>query len=132
MSQENAEIIRRIYSEGLLERPEQLLALVTPEVEYVNPPEAVEPGVRRGVADVAKAFANISKSFDSSRYDLHELFGTRDAVVASVSFRARFGGSEREVVQEEAHTWTLRGGRVTRFEWGRDLKAALEAAGLSE
>jgi hypothetical protein len=30
------------------------------------------------------------------------------------------------------HTWTLRDGRITRFEWGRDLKKALEAAGLSE
>jgi len=132
MSKENVETIRRIYSEGLLERPEEFLALVAPEVEYVNPPEAVEPGVRRGVADVAKAFANISKSFDSSRYELHGLFSADDAVVASVSFCARFRGGEGEVVQEEAHTWILCGGRITRFEWGRDLKAALETAGLSD
>lgn len=128
--EQNLEIIRRIYSEGLLERPEQLLAILAPGVEYVNPSDAVEPGVRRGSADVGKAFANISKSFDSSRYELHELFSEGDTVVASVSFCARFGGSEGEVVQEEAHTWTLLGGRVTRFEWGRNLNAALEAAGL--
>jgi hypothetical protein len=34
------------------------------------------------------------------------------------------------VVQEEAHTWTLRDGKIVRFEWGRDLRTALEATGL--
>ncbi|MEO7198368.1 MAG: hypothetical protein ABIZ50_07830 [Solirubrobacterales bacterium] len=70
-------------------------------------------------------------SFEATRNELHELFDAGDAIVASVSFRARNRGSESEVVQEEAHTWTLRDGRITRFEWGRDLGSALEAAGLS-
>ena len=41
-------------------------------------------------------------------------------------------GEARELVNEEAHTWTLREGRIARFEWGQDLGSALEAAGLSE
>lgn len=129
MSQENVEIVRRIYQDGLFDhRPEQVLALAAPDIEYVNPPEAVDPGVRRGTAEVARAFQNLSESFDAYRHELHELFDAGDSVVAWVSFCTRSGGSETEVVQEEAHTWTLRGGRVVRFEWGRDLKAALEAA----
>jgi len=133
MSQENVEVVRRIYEDGLMDRqPEQLLALAAPEVEFVNPPEAVDPGVRRGITEVARAFQNISDSFDSIRHELHELFDAEDTVVAWVSFCTRSGGSETEIVQQEAHTWTLRGGRVVRFEWGRDLKAALEAARLSE
>ena len=133
MSEENVEIVRRIYEDGLMDRqPEQLLALATPDVEFVNPPEAVDPGVRRGIAEVARAFQNISDSFASIRHELHELFDAGDSVVAWVSFCTRIGGSEIEVVQKEAHTWTMRGGRVVRFEWGRDVKAALEAAGLSE
>jgi ketosteroid isomerase-like protein len=133
MSQENVEVVRGIYENGLLDRhPEQLLALVAPEMAYVNPPEAVDPGVRRGMTEVARAFQNFSDSFDSTRHELHELFGAGDTVVAWVSFCTRSGGSETEIVQQEAHTWTLRGGKVVRFEWGRDLKEALEAAGLSE
>ena len=39
MSQENVEIVRRIYDEGLIDRdPEWLLELATPDIEYVNPP----------------------------------------------------------------------------------------------
>jgi len=133
MSQENVELVRRIYQDGLFDdQPDQVLALAAPDVEYVNPPEAVDPGVRRGTAEVARAFQNISESFDSFRHELHELFDAGDSVVAWVSFCTRSGGSETQVVQKEAHTWTLRGGRVVRFEWGRDLKAALEAAGLGE
>jgi len=133
VSQKNVEIVRRIYEEGLLDRDlDRLLALVRPDVEYVNPPEAIDPGVRRGIAEVALAFRNVSELFDFSRNELHELFNAGDLVVAAVSFHTRSRGSEVEVVQEEVHTWTLRGGRIVRFEWGRDLKAGLEAAGLSE
>jgi ketosteroid isomerase-like protein len=133
MSQENMETVRRIYQDGLLAHGrDQILALATPDVEYVNPPEAVDPGVRRGTAEVARAFRNLSESFDSFRHELHELFDAGDSVVASVSFCTRSGGSETEVTQQEAHTWTFQAGRIARFEWGRNLDRALEAAGLSQ
>ena len=49
MSQENVEVVQRIYDDGLLDRDTAaLIELFAPEVEYVNPPEAVDPGVRRG------------------------------------------------------------------------------------
>ena len=133
MSRENVEIVRRIYAEGLIDQdPERLLELVTPDIVFVNPPEAVEPGIRRGRAEVAQAMRSAHESFDSYRHELRELFDCGDAVVTAVSFHARGRGSESEVVQEEVHTWTLRDGRLARFEWGRDLKTALEAVGLSE
>lgn len=133
MSQENVEMVRRIYEQGLLDQdPEQLLALATPDVEWVNPPEAVDPGIRHGKAEVAQAVRNMTESFDSQRHELHQFFETEDTVVAWVSFRTRSRGSDVEVVQREAHTWTLLGGRVSRFEWGRDLGQALQAVGLRE
>jgi ketosteroid isomerase-like protein len=134
MSRENVELVRRIYEDGLLDRdPERVVhEFATLDVEYVNPPEAVEPGIRRGPAEVAEALRNSSELFDSSRHELHELFDRGDAVVAAVSFRTRSRRSEIELVQQEAHTWTLRDGRIARFEWGRDLDAALDAAGLPE
>jgi len=129
----NVELVHRIYAEGLLDSaPEQLLALAAPEVEYVNPPEAVDPGVRRGATEFAQALRNLAESFDFSRNELHDLFEAGDTVVASVSFCTRSRGSATEVVQREAHVWTLRDSKIVRFEWGRDLAAALEAAGLRE
>ena len=134
MSQENVEIVRRIYDEGLIDRdPEKwLLELAVPDVEYVNPPYAVEPGVRHGPVEVVRAMRAFAEVWENSRHELHELFDCGDSVVASVSWYTRSRGSESELLQEEAHTWGLRKGKITRFEWGTDLGTALEAAGLRE
>jgi ketosteroid isomerase-like protein len=129
VSEANVELVRRIYREGLIDGdPEGLLSLATADVEYVNPPEAVDPGIRRGPDEFRRALQNLSTHFVAHRSELRELFDLGDRVVASVVFRARNSGSEMEITQEEAHTWTLSGGLVARFEWGRDLRAALDAA----
>src|SRR6188472_329271 len=133
MSQENVEIERRIYDEGLIDRdPEWLLELATPDIEYVNPKYAVEPGVRRGPAEVAQAMRRFAEPWEDSRHELRKLYDGGDTVVAAVSWHIRGRRSDRELVNQEAHTWTLRGGMIARFEWGQDLVKALEAAGLRE
>ena len=132
MSRENVELVKRIYDDGLLDGGDaRLLDLVSPDVEYVNPPEAVDPGIRRGKDGVAKALAAL-QNFDSVSHDLHELFDAGDRVVARVTFRTRGRGSEVQIAQDEAHTWTMQNGQIVRFEWGRDLSEALKAVGLSE
>jgi len=133
MSQENVEIVRRIYDQGLIDKdPVWLLELATPDIEYVNPPYAVEPGVRRGPVEVVRAMRAFAEVWEKSRHELHELFDCGDIVVAAVSWYTRSRGSESELVQEEAHSWSLRKGHIARFEWGKDLETALEAAGLWE
>jgi ketosteroid isomerase-like protein len=133
MSRQNVEIVRRIYESGLFDRdPEELMKLATPDVEYVNPPYAVEPGVRRGLAAVGQAMRRFAEGWDSSRHELRELYDCGDVVVAAVSWHIRPRGGERELVNEEAHSWTLRDGKIARYEWGQDLGKALEAAGGPE
>jgi ketosteroid isomerase-like protein len=131
MSQENVEIVRHLYESGMFDRdPEELLELATPDVEYVNPPYAVEPGVRRGLVEVAQAMRRFAEVWDTSRHELRKLYDCGDAVVADVHWHIRGRGSEREFVNREAHTWTLREGRIARFEWGQNLEQALEAEGF--
>ena len=105
MSQENLDVVRRIYADGLIDRdPEWLLDLATPDIEYVNPPNAAEPGVRRGPAEVVRAMRGFAQPWRDSRHELHELFDCGDAVVAAVTWYARSHGSEVELTQDEAHT----------------------------
>jgi ketosteroid isomerase-like protein len=131
MSQENVELVRHIYESGLFDRdPEELLELATPDVEYINPPYAVEPGVRYGLVAVAQAMRRFAEVWEESHHELRELYDCGEIVVAAVSWHIRNRGSEMELVNEEAHTWTLREGRIARFEWGQDLDSALEAAGF--
>jgi ketosteroid isomerase-like protein len=132
MSEENVEIVRRIYGEGLIDRdPKRFVDdFATPDIEYVNPPEALDPGIRRGRAEVRLALRRARQSSPSYRHELRELFDLGDTVVAAVSRHT--GPPSSEIIQEEAHTWALRDGKVVRFERGRNLEAALEAAGVSE
>ena len=132
MSETNLELVRRLYETGLIDQDPAgwLPELASPDIEYVNPPDAVEPGTRRGTDNVVAAMRGFSEVWRESRHELHELFDREDVVVAAVSWYTLSTGSESELVQEEAHTWTLRDGRIARFEWGRDLSGALRAAGL--
>ncbi|HEX2358258.1 MAG TPA: nuclear transport factor 2 family protein [Solirubrobacterales bacterium] len=133
MSKENVEIVRHVYVSGMIDRdPEELLQLATADIEYVNPPYAVEPGVRRGVVAVARAMRRWADPWEKAHHELRELYDCGEIVVAAVSWHIRSPGSSRELVNEEAHTWTLQEGRIARFEWGQDLGKALEAAGPSE
>jgi ketosteroid isomerase-like protein len=132
MSEENVEIVRRIYGEGLIDRDPRRFVddFATPDIEYVNPPEAVDPGIRRGRTEVNLALRRARQSSPSYRHELHELFDVGDSVVAAVSRHA--GRPSSSEIQEEGHTWTLRDRKVVRFERGLSLDAALEAAALSE
>jgi hypothetical protein len=82
MSHGNVELVRRIYSDGLFDRdPARIVhEFATPDIEYSNPPEAVEPGLRRGRAQVAQALRSSSELFNWSRHEVHELFDCEDAV----------------------------------------------------
>ena len=84
MTRENAEVVRRIYEGGLSDGdPARFLdAFAVSEIEYVNPPEAVEPGTRRGRIEVAQALRNTSEPFDSSRHELHEKAMSQENVEA--------------------------------------------------
>ena len=131
MSQENEEIVRRVYAEGLIDRDvEAIRPLLAADVQYVNPADAIEPGTRKGVDAVMAAF-DAMDAFGTATSELRELFPAGDHVVAAVTFRARSRASDVELTQDEAHTWTFRDGKVTRFEWSRDLASALEAVGAT-
>ncbi|MGH2978916.1 MAG: nuclear transport factor 2 family protein [Solirubrobacterales bacterium] len=123
--------MRGIYERGDFDRnPGFFAELAHPDVEYVNPSDAVEAGTRRGVDAVIAALEDTIASFEWMEHKPLELFDAGDQVVASVRFRARGAASGVEVEQNEAHTWTFREGKIVRLEWGRDLNAALEAVGL--
>ncbi|MEK6271177.1 MAG: nuclear transport factor 2 family protein [Actinomycetota bacterium] len=52
MSQENVKIVRRSVDAWNRRDEEEMLALIDPEAEFVNAPNAVEPGTRRGTNDL--------------------------------------------------------------------------------
>ena len=55
MSEENVEVVRRFYAAWSGDELPGPTELMNPEIEYVNPDRAVEPGTRRGLAAFSRA-----------------------------------------------------------------------------
>lgn len=125
------DVVRRIHQ--AVERGEspRALGVFDDGVEYVNPPDAVEPGVLRGVDAFERAFATIDETFGGVRIAVEQLIdaGDRVLVLARLSGRGRTSGVGIDIPQ--GYVWTIRDGRVVRFQWFNDLELARAAAGLS-
>jgi ketosteroid isomerase-like protein len=132
MSQENVEIVRRIYRVWDEEGTPVSSGLLDPQVEWVNPPEAVEPGTRQGIDAFASAANTVADTFDDVRVDIDEFIDAGERVVVLATLWGRGRGSGAEVARKQGYVWTMRDGKAIRFEWFNSPAKALEAAGLSE
>jgi uncharacterized protein len=133
MSQENVEIVRGIYDAWALSDFPGSEHLLDPEIEYVNPPDAVEPGTRYGLAAFRRAVEQVFvEGWESWRYEPERFTPCGDRVAVVLRYRARGRGSRVDVEGRMSALWTLRGGKVVRFEWFQGPAEALEAVGLRE
>ncbi len=125
------ELVRRIHgiwaSDGLGAATE----LLDPGIEWVNPDDAVEPGVRRGLPSVIEADKSVNLSFDDVELDIEDFLDAGDHVVVIATLHARGRGSGATVNRRQGYVWTIANGRAVRFSWFNDPAVALEAAGLS-
>ena len=106
--------------------------LLTDDVEWVNPPDAVEPGSRCGADGFNEAIASIYEGWDESRFEPERVFENGDDVIAIGELHARGRAVDSEVHQEHGQIWTFRDGRVARLRWFNSRRETLRAAGLPE
>ena len=136
MSQENVELVRRIFeafNRGDIESGIEL-ANTPPEFEFV-PSGALIPdlaSVQRGPEAFRRVVETFWAEFDDPRTELHELIDAGDQVFTSFTLRGRGKHSGVEASWEPLSVWTVRNRRLVRWLGFTDRAAALEAAGLSE
>ena len=127
MSEENVELVRRIYSAW--EKEASARDFIAEDIEYVNPSYAVEPGSRRG----RKSFAVVRDTYGDFQLRADNFL---DAGGDDVVVLARYSGSGRgsgvPVEGDHGYVWTVKEGLAVRFQWFNSHREALEAAGLSE
>jgi ketosteroid isomerase-like protein len=137
MSQENVEIIARLYDD-FLAMPEQLgspelFALFDPAVEVHQSASVLGThGTFHGYDGSSRARREVFDTFRAAHWVPKRLVEAGDQVLATVEFRAIGKESGVRLAQTIAHVWTLKGGRITA--WHVYLKPAepLEAVGLRE
>ena len=77
----NVEIVRAVYAAWDREEFPGPPDLLDPQIEYVNPPDAVEPGTRRGLEAFARAIAKTLEGWETWRMELEDLESHGDDVV---------------------------------------------------
>jgi ketosteroid isomerase-like protein len=131
MSQENLEIVRRIYERWGRGDFRAGTELYAPEVELVLRPEFPDAGVYRGPEEIRKYMRDdFLADFEGAVIAGEEFLDAGDSVVVRVRQEATGPGSRVPVGMRYYQVWTLREGAVTRIESVRERGEALEAAGL--
>jgi uncharacterized protein len=128
MSDENVEIVRSFYRAWARDEFPGPIALMHPEIEYVNPAGAVERGTRRGRAAFSRAVAGVFEGWESWQMEPEQFAAMGNQVAVVLRYRARGRGSGVEVEGRESALWTIRDGQVARYAWFQDPAEALEAA----
>ena len=124
---------RMLASLRALERGDvdALAAQTHPDIVFVNPPYAIEPGLRHGVDGFRAGIENLLDAFDELRFESERVIDLGDRVVGLGTWSARGRGSR---VGFEALPYaflvTLQDGLVIRYEWFADHGEALAAAGV--
>ena len=130
MSAENVEIVRRIHQAWNTGESPQALGLLADDIEWVNPPEAVETGIRQGADAFDAATRRVGESFTDVNLVIDEFIDAGDRVVALGAMHARGRTSGIDSVRPQGYVWTLRDGQAVRFQWFNDQDEARTAAGL--
>ena len=132
MSEENVEVVRRFYAAWSGDELPGPTELMNPEIEYVNPDRAVEPGTRRGLAAFSRAVEKVFEGWETYDMEPEQFRAVGDQVAVVTRYRGRGRGSGVEVEGRESALWTVRDGKVVRYAWFHEPADALEAAGLEE
>jgi ketosteroid isomerase-like protein len=127
MSQQNVEVVRRIYEAW--GREESARHLIAADVEYVNPSYAVEPGTRRG----RRSFSVVRGTYEDFELRVERYIDAGDdQVVVLAHYKGSGRSSGVPVEGEHGYVWTIRDGLAVRFQWFQSHREALEAAAVPE
>jgi ketosteroid isomerase-like protein len=131
MSAGNRQRLERIH--------EQLFAgrslgpdLLAEDAEWVNPPDAVEGGTRRGFDAFNDAIASVFSAWDDVHFDTERVIENGDTVVALGALRGHIRGPGMAVEAPHGEIWTFRDGRVIRMQWFNTHAEALQIAEVRE
>ena len=133
MSEENVEIVRRVYDAAAQRDADGIFALYDPEVELdASRLGLADLDVYHGHDGLRSLFREFADTWGEIEYSYEELIDAGEQVVAVVTRHARGRASGVAVERPFTLVWTVRAGKVVRVVWFLTREEALEAAGLSE
>ena len=140
MSQQNVDLIRRMYRVGeamnlddlLAALPELIPQFADPEIEWIESPNRIDRRTYRGYEGVREAMQHWLEDFEEYSYEPQEVVDCGDDVLVIAREQGQGAASGVPVTAESYQLFTVREGKVSRFRGFSDRASALEAAGLRD
>ena len=132
MSQENVEIVRRVFDAFNRRDTASFLELLDPDVEWVPILAVLEGRVYRGHEEVRVWIKELATDWEFFEVDYEELRDFGGRVLVSGHWHARGRASGVEVENPGTYLYEIKGGKVVSMRTFTDRAEALEAVGLSE
>jgi ketosteroid isomerase-like protein len=127
MSQEEVEVVRRLFTAIDSEDWEDALGLFDPTVEW-----SATEGTFHGLEGLLTSLIEWLEPWEEHRIEAEEVTKAGDRVLAVVHLAGRMGGSRMEVDQRFFQVYTVSNGKIIRMVEFGTRDDALEAAGLRE
>ncbi len=133
MSQENVEIVRRVYETYAAGGVEAALPCFAPDIVLYTFPEWPGPSEYRGHEGLRALMAERTENFDDFELEVHEVREVGARVVALAELVGRIKGSGVPIRQPfGAVYWDFRNGQIGEGRNFLTWREALEAAGLPD
>jgi ketosteroid isomerase-like protein len=132
MSQENVEIVRRVFDAFNRRDIPAFLEFLDPDVEWVPVLAVLEGRVYRGHEDIRRWIKDLDTDWEFFEVYYEELRDLGDRVLVSGHWHARGRASGVEVENPGTYLYEIKGGKVVSMRTFTNRAEALGAAGLSE
>jgi ketosteroid isomerase-like protein len=127
MSQQNVEIVKRMYEDLNQGDVDAMLAVLDPDMEWWTRRDNPDTSLLRGREGFSAHWAEITGVLEEFRQQTTEVIDAGEYVVVCVHQVARTRGVSIE--QDEVHVWRCRNGCVAELREFHDKHEALEAIG---
>jgi uncharacterized protein len=131
MSQENVEIVRKVFDAMSARDRERAISYAAPDMVLDATRRVFNPTTYHGPEGLQQFTADMDEVWEEFHADPDEFLVAGDSVVVTGRMAGKGRGSGVVVERDFAGVWTVRDGRVVRWEIHPNRAAALEAAGLT-
>ena len=133
MSQENVEVVQRVFDGFAARGVDAALPSFAPDVVLYTYPEWPGPAEYRGHDGMRSLMDEWTENFDDFEMEVFEVREVGDSVLVLAETVGRIKGSSVPIRQPfGAHFWAFRDGQIGEARTFLTWREALEAAGLRE
>jgi ketosteroid isomerase-like protein len=130
MSQENVAVVRSAYDAFRRGNVQMIFHLLHTEIEIYQSEGVPWGGIYKGHQEIASFFKKLTETIESRVEPDHLIDDDAGHVVVVGHTRGRVRGTGREFDLPTVHVWTIREGKVVKFEAYIDTAEMRVALGL--